>query len=368
MPTFVHTADIHLDTPFSARFTPRQAELRRKEVMMTFQSIVKSAESADFLFVSGDLFDGRYVSIETTAFLKRCFAEIPNTHVFIAAGNHDPLTEMSVYKNNDFGGNVHVFSVDGEYFDFPELKTRVHGISFSTERCADTLISNLEVSADTCNILVVHGDVVSDRGASVYNPITREQIEKSGMDYVALGHIHKYSGIERIGGTYYAYPGIPEGRGFDEDGERYYIRGRCENGVVSAETVPVCRRRFEHLNVDVTGCGDSVEILERIKSAVRENGGDNIYRAELAGKSDFLPADTEILREQLKNEAFYIEIIDGTSPNYDISELAAEPGLKGEFVAAMLERIDKLSGREKERACLAMKIGLNAMEGGELHG
>ena len=63
MPSFIHTADVHLDTPFSARFTQKQMQLRRKELMQTFQKIVRAAEKKDFLFISGDLFDGEFVSL-----------------------------------------------------------------------------------------------------------------------------------------------------------------------------------------------------------------------------------------------------------------------------------------------------------------
>ena len=80
MPSFIHTADVHLDTPFSARFTQKQMQLRRKELMQTFQTIVRAAEKKDFLFISGDLFDGEFVSLETASFLQRAFSEIKDPH------------------------------------------------------------------------------------------------------------------------------------------------------------------------------------------------------------------------------------------------------------------------------------------------
>ena len=51
------------------------------------------------------------------------------------------------------------------------------------------------------------------------------------MDYIALGHIHKFSGIKRIGNTYYAYSGCPEGRGFDEEGDKGIIFRRGISGL-----------------------------------------------------------------------------------------------------------------------------------------
>ncbi len=43
------------------------------------------------------------------------------------------------------------------------------------------------------------------------------------MDYVALGHIHAYSGARTAGRVPYAWPGCPEGRGYDECGEKGVI-------------------------------------------------------------------------------------------------------------------------------------------------
>lgn len=363
MPSFVHTADIHFDSAFSARFSPRKAELRRKEVMLTFQNIVKKAGEADFFFISGDLFDGSYVAPETIAFLKRCFASIPNTHVFISAGNHDPLTSDSVYAVTDFGDNVHVFSGNVEYFDFPELKTRVHGVSFTREHYEEPLATALEPAKEWCNILVVHGEVTTAGTESSYNPIYIREQENSGMTYAALGHIHKYSGIQRAGGVYYAYPGIPEGRGFDEDGDRGYIFGRCDNGVVSAQWIVSCQRRFEHLSVDLTGCTDGLEVLERVKAAIAECGAENIYKINLCGKLKHSYINQELLASQIKDAAFYAELYDNTEPEYDIKEIAEESGIRGEFVSAILEKAANLSEEERKTAYLAIRIGIEAMEG-----
>lgn len=365
MPSFVHTADIHLDSAFSARLLPRKAELRRKEVMMTFQDIVKKAGEADFFFISGDLFDSSFVYPETVSFLKRCFTSIPNTHVFISAGNHDPLTSDSLYNNTDFGDNVHVFSGDGEFFDFPELKTRIHGISFTKEHAEEPLLPTSEPAEGWCNILVVHGEVSAPGAASAYNPIYSDYLEKSGMTYAALGHIHKYSGIKRAGGVYYAYPGIPEGRGFDEDGDRGYIRGRCDNGVVSAEWTVSCRRKLEHLDIDLTGCNDGIEIFERIKNNIDNCGTDNIYKVNLCGRLKHSYLNYDLLSKQLEDCVFYAELSDNTEPEYDINRIAKEPGLKGEFVAAMLEKAAELKEEEKRTVYLAIQLGIEAMKEGD---
>ena len=44
-------------------------------------------------------------------------------------------------------------------------------------------------------------------------PISKASIAGSGLDYLALGHIHQCSGLQREGNTFWAYPGCPRGPG-----------------------------------------------------------------------------------------------------------------------------------------------------------
>ncbi|MBO5364884.1 MAG: DNA repair exonuclease, partial [Clostridia bacterium] len=222
MPTFVHTGDVHLDTPFSANFSQKQMQIRRREVMQTFRSIVLAAKDKDFLLISGDLFDGQFVSADTISFVKRCFAEIPDTQILMVAGNHDPYLPDSVYATEFWGDNVHIFGTEWEFFDFPEKKTRVHGRSFRAPHEEISLMKEISLADGWCNLMLLHGEIVAVGGESSYNPIEKNALARCGVDYVALGHIHQRSSLARLDGVYYAYCGIPEGRGFDEEGEKGY--------------------------------------------------------------------------------------------------------------------------------------------------
>lgn len=366
MPTFVHTADIHFDTPFSARFTPKQAELRRKEVMQTFSRICEKAGECDLLLIAGDLFDGKFVSGETVSFVKRCFSKIPDTRVFLVAGNHDPMTSDSPYRKGDWGPNVHIFGTEMEYVDIPELKTRIHGRSFSQNHEEKTLLEDLDLAEDWCNLLLLHGELVSPGGESSYNPLEKRALETSGADYAALGHIHLYSGIERSGSLYYAYPGIPEGRGFDETGERGYVTGTVERGSLQAQWIPVCKRQFVRKELDVSSCEDSLAIAESIGSLIESEGAEHMYRLILTGESNPDLIQLDVLSAQVKDQAFSIELRDKTRPVYNLLELAKENSLRGNFVAEMLNEIASLAEDEKEVGYLALSMGLEAIERGKL--
>ena len=68
MPKIIHTADIHLDAPFSL-FDVQKAQVRKNELRGTFSSIILLAktEKADLVLLSGDLFDSGFVTKETTS-------------------------------------------------------------------------------------------------------------------------------------------------------------------------------------------------------------------------------------------------------------------------------------------------------------
>ncbi len=366
MPTFVHTGDIHLDTPFSAHFNKQQMQTRRREIMQTFRNVVLSAKDKDFLFISGDLFDGQFVSTETVGFVKRCFSEIPKTKVFISAGNHDPFLPGSVYETEDWGENVHIFNTDWEYFDFPEKETRIHGRSFGSSHVDTPLLDSVRIAPDWCNIMVLHGELVASGGKSDYNPIEKSTISESHMDYIALGHIHQRSELNRIDGVYYAYCGNPEGRGFDEEGEKGYYTGVATKGSVELSWVPSSCRQFWHLSCDVTGATDRLQIQEIIVEAIHAVGNEkDCYKVSLTGNIRRGMVDCDHLRDSLTDRAFYLDVLDKTKSEIQLEEVVRENSLRGEFVAAMLEKIKLMDEDEQEIGNLALELGLAAMERGQ---
>lgn len=365
MPTFVHTADIHLDSPFSARLSSKKAELRRSEQMETFRQITEKAADSNLFLISGDLFDSGFASADTLSFLKRCFESMPQTEVIITAGNHDPLNEKSPYKKVDWSDNVHILSTELEFIDFPQWETRIHGISFKEQYENHPLLTPLDIKEDWCNILVVHGEVVADGGSSAYNPIEKSYLENCGVDYVALGHIHKQTPIQRLGGVFYAYPGIPEGRGFDEDGDKGFICGEIEKGSVNAVWQPSCIRKFIHSEIDISGCNDSIEVLEKLRNQLNNTGTENLYKLSLTGRCRRGLVNIPLFEEHLKSIVFYAEIKDNTLPDYSIEQIIADGGVRADFVLEMQKRIESMDEFEKEIGLKALEIGLAALEGSQ---
>ena len=346
----IHCADIHFDSVMSGIKDPKKVNIRREDLKKTFQNIIALAHDTDVLLISGDLFDAKKVSKSTLEFLKEEFLKLGDVKVFIVAGNHDPLTETSVYKTFDFGKNVHIFGTQMECVELPDCD--VYGVSFKTANDERELLSNFCVkSPDKVNICLMHGNL----SGSDYNPIKITDIEKSGLDYLALGHVHKSSEIKKAGATHYAYCGCPEGKGYDESGEKgVYKLELIKGNIVNSEFMPVATRMYIDEEVDVSGAHNYDEILQEIMKKYK--GEKHIYRFTLTGECEF-SFDTAVLEEKI--EAFLVTVRDNTRPCIDFSKASDEFSLKGLFLKYALKDKENLSDEEFNDA---LKAGLYYIE------
>ncbi len=245
MLTIIHGADFHLDAPFAALPADKARERRgeQRELLNRLADLVE-ARRADLVLLSGDLLDGGETYQETVQALARCLGALP-CPVFIAPGNHDYYDARSVYAGTAWPDNVHIFStVAVESVELPGLSCVVHGAAFTTPQADRSPLLGFSAPRDgNIHLMVLHGDV---ENRSRYGPITLEDIAASNLTYLALGHVHACSGLQRAGDTCWAYPGCPEGRGFDETGDKGVLAVTVDDGgAVSAEFVPLAKRRYE---------------------------------------------------------------------------------------------------------------------------
>lgn len=136
MPKIIHTADIHLDAPFSL-FDVQKAQVRKNELRGTFSSLILLAktEKADIMILSGDLFDSGFVTKETTSLLVSQFASVPECRFVIAPGNHDFISPRSPYKKEIFPPNVYIFEDEHiSKISFDEIGVDVYGFAYTSEK------------------------------------------------------------------------------------------------------------------------------------------------------------------------------------------------------------------------------------------
>lgn len=359
-----HCADIHLDSPFSL-CSPREAERHRTELRAAFTSAIMFAceNKADIFLISGDLFDREYVTRDTKEMLIREFMKANDMRFFISPGNHDALTSDSPYYDMRFPENVYVFGKDRERVSLKDLGVDVYGFGFESINHISSPVANWKIEdKNKINILVCHGDTTS---SSQTGPIKENEIASSGFDYIALGHIHKPSGILKAGETYYAYPGCIEGRGFDEQGYKGALFGNIDKGVCEMQSYRFSKGRYETAEVDVSACKDKISIVETVRAAIRIYTDDTSLRLILKGEADF--AFTLLPEEIGKGREYpcYIEIIDETFLKPDLTELEKSNTLRGVFVRLMTEKLEsaKDDPEKYKMLTLALKYGLASLEG-----
>ncbi len=110
---FIHMADLHFDTPLVSLKNNRELiKKRRTEQRQVFRDVIALAkkENVDFLFISGDLFEQKFVEKGTIEFIISSFQLIPDTKIFISPGNHDPFIKNSPYNLYEWPENVTIFN------------------------------------------------------------------------------------------------------------------------------------------------------------------------------------------------------------------------------------------------------------------
>ncbi|NLV51141.1 MAG: DNA repair exonuclease [Clostridiales bacterium] len=352
----IHAADLHMDSAFGA-LPQNSARLRRAEQRGLLKRISElfNAEKADIMLLSGDLLDSERSYAETGEALCAFCADIA-APVFIAPGNHDYYCASSPYARLRFPQNVHIFKNTAiESVALPELNCTVWGAGFSS-RSAPPLVTDFKAGGDGFNIMVMHGaagDPFSD-----YNPISEADIAASGLDYLALGHVHSYSGIRTSGKTSWAYPGCPEGRGFDETGEKGVIAAQLDESGFTAQFVPLSLRKYEILKTDISGR----DALSAVAAALPGETGMDIYRIILTGETESAP-DTAALAAALSPRFFSLEIKDETRPAGDQWDGAGDDTLRGLFIKRLRARFEAASDEdERQTAIRALRLGLAALD------
>lgn len=362
---FIHTADLHLDTPFKG-LTNWNADLasRLKDAAFkAFRQIIDLCiqEKVDFLLIGGDVFDSENKSLG--AQLKfvnalKILAEA-NIPVYFVCGNHDPLNSWLPHLS--FPDNVYQFTNYEEvqyttFYKEGRPVADIYGISFKDKVVTQNLAVKFRKKQNPApwSIALLHGTVGTPGSHENYAPFKQEDVLHEGFDYWALGHIHKAQVLhDEVPGI--AYPGIPQGRDFGESGQGGCFLVELEEAhTLNITFKPLSGIRFETFSVDVSGEDKLQGLSERIHYAVRqiEQTADDcsfILRVRLTGRTRLhkqlnKPGETESFiqyfnEEQLHRNTFcrIDKMIVNTQPdNIDLEQIKQSHS----FPAALLKAFD----------------------------
>ena len=354
---FVHIADMHLDSAFSNLSDKDiMGDLRRLEQRKVFKKIIEYIKENDigYLFISGDLYEHKYIKQSSIEYINNLFKEIPETKIFIAAGNHDPKVKNSYYNKFNWNSNVKIF--DSFIEKVEESDCNIYGYSFDDFYCNNCGIEDFLVEQNgKPNILVIHGNLDGvKKDDKPYNPISKKTLLEKGFDYVALGHIHKpdYENKKIV------YPGSTISLGFDELGKHGMIVGEL-NQDLKLEFIPLDDEEFTISEINVDNLGSKEELIEKINTL---NINPNEYvEIILKGGRNFEIDKYDILK-YIQNDRI-IKIKDETRLSRDLEKIANESTLRGLFVKEMLEKLENENDLEKKDILeKAVEIGLDALE------
>lgn len=355
----LHCADLHLDSPFDSLPENKAAIMRNSmRELLLFIADLANQRQADIVLLSGDLLDSTVAYYETSDAITEALQRIKG-RVFISPGNHDYFCSTSPYAFLEFPENVHIFKSQSiECVELPDLGCRVYGAAFLSN-ASSSLLNSFEAENDgMINLMVIHGNLM---GAS-YNRITPQNIASSNLDYLALGHIHARSEVAQAGSTYFAYPGCPQGRGFDETGEKGVYVGTVDKGTAQLEFVPTSLRLYTELDADVT---DFASAEEALASALAGANGQDIIRVNLTGETDE-EIDINALCEKFSDKAFHLVLRNRTHHRRNLWEGLSEDTLKGSFLRIMRRKLENSeTEEERETIIAAVRYALAAMENRE---
>jgi exonuclease SbcD len=304
---FIHTADIHLDSPLhrleayegAPRDEIRNASRRAMENLIE----LAIAESVDFVLIAGDLFDGDWQDYHTGLYFiaqmhRLKTAAIP---VYIVSGNHDAASQIT--RRLPYPDNVHLFAHRRPQTRLLEnLRVALHGQSFTRPNVMENLaLGYPEPVAGYFNIGLLHTSLNGREGHAVYAPCTVADLRSRGYDYWALGHVHQFEMAAQDPPI--VFPGCIQGRHIRETG----IKGSVVVTVPEGSPPEIVHRpldviRWTSLTVDLTGIDTPRKGLERfievLSDAAQENeplpliarvvfSGPTGVHEEIAGDPDY---------------------------------------------------------------------------------
>ena len=221
---FLHLADLHLGA--SPTYLGDLAQDRANDYLDAFQRCVDYAvdqsHGINAVLIIGDFFDVANPTQEviqfTTTNLKRLAqAKIP---VIVAPGNHDGIgAAESIYRNSKFCELIHVIrSPQVEHFDSMVINGEVvhfYGMAWDKQSKPPFDLFHKK-DENGYHIALIHGTLIEGLFLESHSrdvPLELKNLAKSGMDYIALGHLHKFQKLE-AGKVPVVYPGTLESRRF----------------------------------------------------------------------------------------------------------------------------------------------------------
>lgn len=363
----IHCADIHLDSKMQSNLDRDKAKERKNELLMTFNRMIAYGEDqgVEAILIAGDLFDTRNISATARKNVQNAILSHPKMDFFYLKGNHD--SDGFLENWNSLPENLHLFGERWKsYMVNPAGNVVITGIELSPDN-SGSIYHSLVLDADKVNLVMLHGQETTTKSKDRAETIRIRDLKGKNIDYLALGHVHAYKKEPLDSRGVYCYPGCLEGRGFDECGSHGFVLLDIDEGkkLVKSQFIPFATRCLYTVPVDVSGCQDTMQILQRVTEELNGQAYDakSLIKIVLTGQVDVeCEKNIPYLLQSLQEDYYFLKIYDETKLSVDYEAFRYDESLKGEFVR-MLQNDASLT--EEERSTI-IRFGIQALAGEEL--
>ncbi len=333
---FIHTGDLHLGMKLSSEYNITVKERLEKDEKLLLSSIISYAKDKNipYIFISGDLFDSNKVKSSLVSFVVSEFEKY-NGKIFIVAGNHDFFSEDSIYATTEFPSNTHIFTDEITCVETEDAL--IYGYGFSAPHSNENRFKNFKAEdKGKARILITHTDFNTN---SFYNPINTFDIEESGLDYIAAGHIHIKEDMFKKGKTFVSYCGSPQNLRFKETGSSQIVVGELADNFLKISDVDLSCHSYKNISADISSAENEDDILNICAEVITKNNPENtLFNLKITGSlKDGINPDFKLICDKLSKICLYLRLEEAYTLKYNINLIKEENSVRGEFVRHVLE-------------------------------
>lgn len=290
--TFIHAADLHLDSPMlGLRHLPQTIFQRLKEsTFISFSKIIDVAiqHGVDFVILAGDLFDGEDRSIRAQTRFRKQIERLAQYQipVFIVHGNHDHLSGK--WANIPLPPNAYVFPPELErqmVINEDKVSAALYGFSYPHRHVTERRIDDYKKQGEAdFHIGILHGNLEGTSDHGNYAPFTLADLIEKQLDYWALGHIHKRTELSEEPPI--IYPGNIQGRHRKETGEKGCYLVTMSDMDKNLEFIPTSDCVWQEIEVDGSSAqtiADLYQLCRKEIDAIRREGVGTLLTMKLVG-------------------------------------------------------------------------------------
>ncbi|MCX5864885.1 MAG: DNA repair exonuclease [Deltaproteobacteria bacterium] len=314
--TFLHAADIHLDSPLRGLegYADAPVAQLRQATRRAFDNLIALAieEQVAFVLLAGDLYDGDWKDYNTGLFFIDRMSRLrkENIRVFLVSGNHDAASQIT--KALRLPDNVHLFSTkQPETQTIEALGVAIHGQGYHARSLTENIARNYpQALAHHLNLGLLHTSLTGRQGHEPYAPCSPDDLRAKGYDYWALGHVHIREEVSQS--PWIVFPGNIQGRHIHEAGAKGATLVRVEEGRIAAvEHRDLDVLRWSLCQVDLTACATMDLAIDAVRQAMEAQqaaaeGRPLAIRLQLIGTSPLhaeLRRDSATLTEEFRGLA-----------------------------------------------------------------